>query len=342
MTVIPPHSVGVTGWVGAASAHAIASRHPEYEWTVLLRDKAKEGDLREFLPEGTRFETGNFDSHETISAAASAADIVINWASSDYEPLTKSIIDGMKRKKSTCYLIHTSGAGILTHDITSRGAYGKTTSKIYDDWDNAGDLLTIPKEAPHRNVDSLILGLENEAPHIKPMIVCPPVIYGVSDVQTMRERSMARQFVSSVLNHGKSFAVGDGKSTANTIHIKDLASFFVKAVEAAAQGGGSATWGGAQSYYFVENGEVVWGEYAQAVGKYAFEKGLLSTPGVEYMSADEADKIDPIGRIAYGSSARSKAVRAYKTLGWKPEMPGLYEDTFNDWRFRAGEKHLFV
>lgn len=285
---------------------------------------------------------GDFGSHDVISSAAAVADIIINWGSSDHEPLTKSIIDGMKKNKSTCYLIHTSGGGILTGEVTRTGAYGQATTKVYDDWDNASDLLTLPPEAPHVNVDTMILALDHEAPHIKTMIVCPPIIYGMSNAQDIQERSAARQYVNSILDRKKGFAVGDGKAIVNTLHITDLANFFVRATEAAAQGGGAATWGGVESYYFVENGEIVWDEFAQAVSKTAFERGLLDTPDVDYLSAEEAMKVDPISQIAYGSSARSKAIRAGKTLGWKPEMPGIYEDYLSNWRFKAGERHLFM
>jgi len=298
--------------------------------------------VKRFLPQGTLFVIGDFDSHDIISSSAAAADIVLNWASSDYEPLTKSIIDGMKKNKSTCYLIHTSGCGILTDEVARTGTYGQATTKVYDDWDNASDLLTLPPEAPHVNIDTMILALDREAPHIKTMIACPPIIYGMDNAQDAQERSAARQYVNSILDRKKGFAVGDGKAIVNTVHITDLANFFVEATEAAAQGGGAATWGGVESYHFVESGEMVWGEFAQAVSKAAFERGLLDTPDVDFLSAEDAMEVDPISKIGYGSSARSKAVRAYKTLGWKPEMLGIYEDYLSNWRFKAGEPHLFV
>ncbi|KAI4950382.1 hypothetical protein J4E91_004264 [Alternaria rosae] len=316
-------AIGVTGWVGNASARAIAAAQPDYEWTILLRNKTKEESVEQFFPQGTRFVIGDFDSHDVISSAAAVADIIINWGSSDHEPLTKSITDGMKKNKSTCYLIHTSGGGILTGEVARTGAYGQATTKVYDDWDNASDLLTLPPEAPHVNVDTMILALDQDAPHIKTMI----------------RRTTIRKFHP---RPQKGLPVGDGKAIVNTLHITDLANFFVKATEAAAQGGGAATWGGVESYYFVENGEIVWDEFAQAVSKAAFERGLLDTPDVDYLSAEEAMKVDPISQIAYGSSARSKAIRAGKTLGWKPEMPGIYEDYLSNWRFKAGEQHLFM
>ena len=103
-------------------------------------------------------------------------------------------------------------------------------------------------------VDDCLAVADREAPHVKIMIVCPPIIYGMSHAQDTQERSAARQYVNSILDRGKGFAVGDGKAIVNTVHIADLANFFVKATEAAAQGGGAATWGGVNSYYFVESG----------------------------------------------------------------------------------------
>lgn len=308
-----------------------------------MRNEAKKESVLEFLPKTTHFVIGDFDSHDVISAAAAAADITFNWGSSDYEPLTNSILDGMKSKKSTGYLIHTSGGGILVGDVIKQGTFGQGSSKVYDDWDNASELLKLPPSAPHMNVDTIILTAERETPHLKTMLVCPPIIYGMSSAQdTPPERSASKQYANAILKRGRGFAVGDGKATVGTLHIRDLAQFYVKATEAAAQGGGTATWDGANSYYFVENGEMVWGEFAEAVTKAAFAKGLLQSPDVDYLSADEAEKIDPMSKIAFGSSARSKAIRAYKTLDWKPEMHDIYKDTLENWRFRADAPHLFM
>ena len=56
--------------------------------------------------------------------------------------------------------------------------FGQASSKIYDDWEGIKELISLPDEAFHRNVDKVVL--EGSAAHvdkIKTAIVCPPTIY---------------------------------------------------------------------------------------------------------------------------------------------------------------------
>ena len=56
------------------------------------------------------------------------------------------------------------------------------------------------------------------------------------------------------------------------VHVEDLSDCFLKLVEAAAFGGGTATWN-QEGYYFTENGEHVWSDMSRLISKDAHKKG---------------------------------------------------------------------
>lgn len=58
------------------------------------------------------------------------------------------------------------------------------------------------------------------------------------------------------LERKQGFMVGEGKSQWGFVHVRDLSLVYLKLAEAAAEGGGKASWG-SEGYYFAENGEHV-------------------------------------------------------------------------------------
>ena len=61
------------------------------------------------------------------------------------------------------------------------------------------------------------------------------------------------------------------------VHVEDLSDCFLKLVEAAAFGGGTATWN-QEGYYFTENGEHVWSDMSKLISKDAHKKGRNPFP----------------------------------------------------------------
>jgi hypothetical protein len=293
------------------------------------------------LPAHTRFVIGDFDSFDLIASEAEASDIVLNWASSDHDGLNNAILAGLKRKGNSCYLIHTSGTGLLTYEDIKNNRESKESSKVYDDWEGVGEVVGLSDDAPHMNVDRAILHAASEAPHIRTAIVCPPLIYGVSsNKHTARERSAARQYVVDILKRGKGFFINDGKARWNTVHINDLAQLFLLLVENATQGGGNATWG-QEAYYFAENGEVCFGEFAREVSRIAFEKGHISTLEIDRLTVEEGKQVAPFTTMMTLYNSRSKSIRARKLLRWEPVNINIMEDITQNWRFSADEENPF-
>ena len=119
------------------------------------------------------------------------------------------------------------------------------------------------------------------------------------------------------LKEKKAFQVGEGLALWANIHINDLSDCFLKLVEAAASGGGNATWD-KEGYYFTENGEHAWGQMSKLIAEDAKKKTLIPTDEVATVSAEDADRLGKHGFLLWGANSRCKAIRARKLLGWSP------------------------
>ena len=106
--------------------------------------------------------------------------------------------------------------------------------------------------------------------------------------------------------------------------MQDLSDLYVLLAEAAAGGGGKATWN-EDGYYFAENGEFVWKDMFQAMAKIAHQMGLLDSDDTPSLSATELEEIHPYALVIWCSNSRGKAIRARKLLGWKPHRESLGE-----------------
>ena len=72
------------------------------------------------------------------------------------------------------------------------------------------------------------------------------------------------------------------------MHISDVAKFYALVLRKILAG--EEIPNGRQGYYFLDAGEVSWGQISQAIGKAGSSQGLFSSPEVRSMSADEFSK----------------------------------------------------
>ena len=206
-----------------------------------------------------------------------------------------------------------------------RKIYGEESPKVYDDWDGIREVTSsLPDHAPHRKVDKIILaGVSSD---VKTAIVCPPTIYGRSRSPGNQRGHQIYELARNTLEKKHGIQVGAGQARWTNVHVFDLSDCYMKLVEAAAQGGGKATWG-ADGYYFTENGEHVWGDVASVVAAEAKKQGYLETDEVVEVLAEEADKLSPAGSILWGANSRCKALRARNLLGWMPKEQSMDAET---------------
>ncbi|KAF2114777.1 NAD dependent epimerase/dehydratase family protein [Lophiotrema nucula] len=317
---------GATGYIGGDALYAIVSGYPDLEITALVRNSDKGAKVASQYPK-IRLVYGDLDSTELLTTEASKADIVLHCAHADHEGAAKALVAGLAQKEGKGYLIHTSGTGILCWEDYDIKSYGVKNEKVYNDWDGIQEVVSLPDQATHRNVDKVILGAGSG--NISTAIVCPPCIYGPGRGPDNKKSMQAYQMARATLQRGKGFIILEGRNLWTQVHVQDLSNVFFSLVESALQGdGGKATWN-QEGYYFAENGDFVWGDIGKAIAKAAYDKGLIKTTDIDNISTAEADKLTNYGSYLWGMNSRARAIRAKKLFGWTPKEKSL-EDLIPD------------
>lgn len=311
-------TTGSTGYIGGDALYAIANAHPEYDITCTVRSSSKGAQVAKQYP-NIKLVYGDLDSHDMLADEASKADIVLNFADCDHVGGAKTLVEGLSRRENGGFLIHTSGTGILTYDDRKNGlATGQSSKKVYDDWDGVGEVTSLPDEAPHRPVDKIVLGAgEASGGRVKTAIVCPPTINGQGRGPGSQRSDQVPKLAEEFFKRGKGFVPGDGQNCWSSVHVHDLSDVYLKLTEAAAEGGGKATWG-PDGYYFTENGEFLWGDIAKQVADEAHRHGYITTPELERLDGETGQQISLPSR-KWGRNSRGTAIRARKVLSWDPK-----------------------
>ncbi|KAJ5933805.1 hypothetical protein N7454_006134 [Penicillium verhagenii] len=317
---------GTTGYIGGDGLYAISNAHPDWELSALVRNKDKAAVLSSRYPK-IRIVHGDLDSSDIIEEEVKKADIVFHFADCDHVAAAESIAKGAKHHTSErpLWLIHTSGTGILTVEDQRAKSYGIERPKEYNDWDGVDELVNLPGDAFHRNVDEIILNISKQNPtSAHTAIVCPPTIYGQGRGPVNTKSLQAYLLSSAVIKRGKGLLVGKGENVWHQIHVQDLSEVYLALGDAAAIGGGKATWDD-KGYYLVENGPFVWGDIQRAVAQAAFDQKYIESPEVESLDYDQTTEVLSVGIYAWGSNSRGHSLRARKLFGWEPKQPKLIE-----------------
>ncbi|KAI9754560.1 MAG: peroxisome- protein [Chaenotheca gracillima] len=307
---------GASGYIGGSALQAIVAKHPEYQITALVRNDSQAQAVTKQFPK-VKTVIGDLDSVDVLTQEAGKADLVLNFANADHAGAVSTLTRALKGTSGR--LIHTSGTGVL-HD--ARNGYGEPSDKVYHDVDDVQEITSLDLSQPHRDTDiALIQGGKDNA--VPTTIVCPPLIYGEGKGPVKTLSTQIPLLIKHILARGKGLKVGQGKNLWGNVHIDDLSDAYVLLVEEALKpNGGNVTWG-PSGYYFIENGEHVWGDVATATTKVLQQKSHISTADVEGLPEDEINKIQPFGAVLWGGNSRGKAQRI-RALGWKPHAPDVY------------------
>ncbi|VUC27456.1 unnamed protein product [Clonostachys rosea] len=299
---------------------------PAKDISVLIRSDAAAASIQEAYP-GVRVVRGNLDSGDLLRDEAQRADVVLHFANCDHENSARALLEGLARhtEDRPGWYIHTSGTGILTFEDGRAKTYGIRRERVFNDWSGVGELISLPDDSFHRNVDSIVTATIGDVPKtFKTAIVCPCCIYGEGRGPGNRSSTQVYTLATQILQRGKGFVVGKGENVWHYVHIRDLSKLFLLLTDTAISGGGNATWD-SEGYYFAESGNITWGEISQKVTQAAFAKGYIETAYLDVLDWDTTEELDPKGPYRWGSNSRGQAIRGNKLLGWKPEQPTLLE-----------------
>ncbi|KAF2013004.1 NAD(P)-binding protein [Aaosphaeria arxii CBS 175.79] len=317
---------GATGYIGGDFLYAIYDAQPTWHIAVLVRHNAGAENIARIFPR-VRIVRGDLESSTVLCNEVRDADIVLHFANCDHEGSAQALLKGLARHSSERpgWYIHTSGTGILAFEDKRSQTCGILRGRVYNDWEGVSELVNLPSDAFHRNVDSLVTQTYHTPEKtFKTAIVCPCCIYGTGRGPGNTSSTQVYTLATTVLKRGKGIRVGEGRNVWHQVHIQDLTKLYVLLVEAAASGGGNATWD-EEGYYLAENGSFCWGDVEEAVSRVAFERGYIPTSQIDTLDWSRTESLDARGPYRWGSNSRGTAVRARRLLGWVPNQLGLLE-----------------
>ncbi|KAJ5718595.1 hypothetical protein N7488_004241 [Penicillium malachiteum] len=280
---------------------------------ALVRDSEKAAKLISEYPT-IHIVAGGLDSASLIEEEVKNANIIFQIADCDHTGAARAIAKGAAYHTADrpFWVIHASGTASFIFEDMREKTCGSERTKEYNDWDGLDELFNLPDDAYHRDVEKIIIAAGQVDPErIKNAVVSSPTAYFLD-----RE----------VLKRKKGIIYGEGKNVWRQVHVHDLSDLFLLLGEAAAAGGGNATWGN-EGYYLSEMGSYVWGDVSRAIARVAYEKGYIPTAEVTNLEEGESmGKNLGYGQLMWGSNSRGTSIRARRLLEWNPTRPTLLEE----------------
>ncbi|EWY79801.1 hypothetical protein FOYG_17090 [Fusarium oxysporum NRRL 32931] len=316
---------GATGFIGGDVLYLLSQQHPDWQWTCLVRDSEKAAKVSAKYPNAI-MAIGSLDDVDLIEKEAATADIVIHTAFSDeHQPSAEAIAKALAQRQSDrpAYWLHTSGFLSLASESLTTKVFGDRLDKVYDDWDGLNELTSHPDHVPHRHVEKVVLAAGSDV--VKTAIISPSVVYGKGRGP---DKTTGFPLFGTFAKHGRVFAAGKGENIWHNIHVQDLSEIYLLLAEAAVSGKPAAKWND-EGYYLAENGSYIVKEMLTFAACIGFDKGLLQSPEVAFLSPDEANRILPYAHIMLGANSRGRAFRAKRLLGWSPRNPSFEDEIEN-------------
>jgi len=274
---------GANGYIGGSVAAVLIAQGHRVRGLVRSNEKADAAAAHGVDPV-----VGSLDDADLLSAEASAADAVVNAASSDHLGAVEALISGLSDSGKP--LIHSSGSSVVA-DL----AMGEPSDHVFDE---TTPIEPRAEKAARVAIDRLVLN----AAGIRSVVLCNTMIYGNAlgpPAQSVQIPALVRQAKSS----GVARYIGRGLNRWSNVHIADVAALYSLAIAKAPAG----------AFMYVESGEEALGEIVKAI---AARLGLGATRS---MSAEQA--IATWGRnmavFSLGSNSRVRG-KAAVDLGWRP------------------------
>jgi nucleoside-diphosphate-sugar epimerase len=287
---------GAAGFIGSSIAAGLV--RAGHQVTGLVRKPEQVAELASIGVQGV---VGTLNDRELIIEQARAADAVINAASSDHRGAVEAILEALAGSNKV--YLHTSGSSIV-----GDASGGEGTEQIYYE-----DKLPEPTadKAARVAIDDLILASADAEKGIgvRASVLCNTLIYGHGalprdSVQLPRLLKQARK--SGIVRH-----VGPGRNIWSNVHIDDVVSLYLLALEKSPAG----------TFYFVESGEAAFRDMTAAIAE-ALDLGPAQDWPLPEAIAEWGYEMASYG---LGSNSRVRGERSRKLLGWQPTGPSVLE-----------------
>jgi nucleoside-diphosphate-sugar epimerase len=286
---------GASGYIGGSVAQPLLAAGHEIVGLARNQDRARQ--LRAL---GMQVLVATLDDADPLAEAARAADVIINTADAEHAGCVDAMLDAIAGSDKT--FIHTSGTSIVA-DL----ADGAFAGKVFDE---TTPFDVLPLRAGRVAINARVLSAAQTG--LRSMVICPSLIYGTGRGLSP-DSIQVPWLVEQAREHRIGRHVGEGLNVWSNVHIDDLVSLYVLALEK----------GQAGAFYFAENGENSMREAACAISD-----ALGFGAGSRAMSVDEAIAAWGEGGARYtmGSNSRVRAMRARDELGWNPTAHSMLDE----------------
>lgn len=308
----------------------LVEQSPELLIRVLVRSWEAAEDVAGKYP-SVGVVLGDLNNSELITREASRASVVLNLASNSNMVSVKAIHKGLSMRGDVpSFWVQISGASLLATEEMASKSYvpGSFSNHVFNDLDGIADLHELIRAYPSREVDNYMLNVAEQTPAIRGAVVFPPIIYGKGEGPGNQRSVQIPELTRVTLNKGHGVQVGEGLSRWGNVHIKDVASIFVKLAQQLFKENINEKLWGKNGLYLAGVGEMPFGKISQRIVHEAYKKQYIDSADIERLSRDKADLTLVAGSLLFGSNARSQAERATTYLGWKPVGESLEEEIY--------------
>ena len=270
--------------------------------TGLARTENSAAKLRAHGIEPVR---GELSAHSIVRNAARSADAVINCADAADPFVVAAIVEGLAGSGKA--FLHTSGSSVVGDK-----AAGKLSSRIHHE-DTPSEPL--PEKIQRVAVDRAVLA--SAAQGVRSVVLCPCLIYGQgrgANADSIQIPSLIRQAVKS----GIPRYIGEGQNIWSTVHIDDVASVYLLALDGARAG----------SYFFLESGEASLRSIVDSIARLLGGKRAAESWSIDEAIAEWGPQA---AWFSLGGNSRISAEKARKMLGWKPAGADLFHEIEQGW-----------
>jgi nucleoside-diphosphate-sugar epimerase len=285
---------GASGYIGGSIATAlVATGHT----VVGLCRSAQKAEL--LKQRGITPLIGTLSDEQALFQAAQSADAVINAADADNPFAVEVLLQALEGSGKK--LIHTSGSSIV-----GDRAPGEYSSRIFHE--------DIPRPIRFEKIGRVaidtyvIAGVTRE---VHSVVLCPCLIYGCG-TGLHTESIQLPLMIAVAKKYWAARYIGKGENVWSTVHIDDLVSAYLLALEKAPAG----------SFFFIENGEASFKDIAEAIHRQLGFDGTAQTWTIEEAVQEWGQEA---AHFAFGSNSRICSDKARNLLGWTPSYSSVLD-----------------
>jgi nucleoside-diphosphate-sugar epimerase len=285
---------GATGYIGGSIATKLLEAGHALSGLARSDQAATALDKRGIEPV-----RGSLQDHGTLRRAAASVDAVINCASADNAFVVHGLLPPLYGTGKT--FIQTSGSSVVgTYDEGAfRGAVFHEDTPFRPE----------PEKATRVAIDESALAASLKG--VRSVVIRPSLIYGrgigVDGISVQVPRLIEAAQKSGIPRH-----IGPGENVWAHVHIADVVSLYLAALEKAPAG----------SLFYGAAGEASFKALAQAIGRMLG----LGERTEDWPIAEAVEALGPGAHLTFGSNSRVRGDKARGMLGWAPKGPSLMEE----------------